>query len=160
MRLLSGGRRTLRRTLQLLGTVRVAFCTSAASGGGGTSSSPELLLVQVVHRHGDRSPITPLADREFWINQRPSEFDLAAASEMTREERDGDVEAHPAAGDGVFGTLTARGLAQMQTVGEDLRARYSQYDLIPEEYDGRLVKCYSTDFPRTIQSASGLLLGL
>eukprot|EP00966_Prymnesium_polylepis_P097823 2265306-Prymnesium_polylepis.1 len=51
-----------------------------------------------------------MADRDFWISQRPTAEALQAIAEMTTVERDSSAEAHPAAGDGTFGTLTTRGL--------------------------------------------------
>jgi hypothetical protein len=130
--------RAVRSALHLLGLVRAASSSTVPPPLPGG----ELLLVQVVHRHGDRSPITPLADRAFWKGQLPSEDELAAAA-VTTVQRTVQFEAHPAAGDGTFGTLTSRGLKQMRSVGEELRERYA--DLVPEIYDARLVKCYSTD---------------
>ena len=140
-----------------------ALLTSLARAASSVAPVPEaeLLLVQVVHRHGDRSPITPMADRDFWVNQRPSQAALAAAEAMTLVVSAEKAEsAHPAAGDGTFGTLTSRGLQGMFGVGEGLRQVEYYQGVIPEAYESRNVSVLSTNFPRTVQSVQALLSGL
>ena len=99
-----------------------------------------------------------VADKDFWVQQRPSAEALSLTAAMTALKREDDVEAHPAAGDGTFGTLTARGLAGMEEVGRTLRRSYATF--LPDAYDSTVVSCLSTDFPRTIQSAQAVLHGL
>ena len=101
-----------------------------------------------------------VADKDFWVKQRPNTEALSLTASMTelKREDEGNVEAHPAAGDGTFGTLTARGLARMEELGPSLRASYPGF--LPQSFDTALISCLSTDFPRTIQSAQAVLHGL
>ena len=118
----------------------------------------ELRHLQVVHRHGDRTPITPLADREFWNSVLPSHGtsdQLAVGTNIIR--KSGSVP-HPAAGDGVFGTLSARGVEQMRMAGAQLREMYAEF--LPATPSHEEVRVHSTDFPRTIESVQALLQGL
>lgn len=118
----------------------------------------ELRQLQVIHRHGDRTPITPLADRKFWQGVLPSQEERDGIEAGTNTLRVEGFVPHPAAGDGVFGTLTARGLEQMRLGGANLRDMYP--DFLPKAASREEVIVYSTDFPRTIQSVQALLQGL
>jgi hypothetical protein len=119
-----------------------------------------LLQVQVVHRHGDRTPISPMVDKQFWRSVIPTVSSLTALAEGTVVSRDGDASApHPAAGDGLFGTLSSRGVEQLHAIGERLRADHVP-SLLPAHPDATSLRVSSTDFPRTIQSAQALLQGL
>lgn len=146
----------------------------------------KLIQVQVVHRHGDRTPITPMRDEEFWSKTLPSPSLLEKIASGTIVKRADDKMAgsgHAAAGRGPFGKLTQLGLFQMVEVGSSLR---EQLHLDEEEDDdgnhsddeghiyiqkGRLfshkaplhpnkIVIKSTDFPRTLQSVQALLVGL
>ncbi|KAL7510582.1 hypothetical protein ACHAXN_007822 [Cyclotella atomus] len=145
------------------------------------ASSKRLRLRQVliVHRHGDRTPITPLADEEFWKSTLPQPQVLDGISKGTSLVRQEGYEPnnHGAAGKGPFGQLTLMGLLQMVSLGERLRneLEHSEEGLNSSDQqfvnNGRLftpdkplhprrVKVMSTDFPRTIQSVQALLTGL
>lgn len=145
----------------------------------------KLIQVQVVHRHGDRTPITPMKDEEFWSKTLPSSSLLEKISSGTIIKRDDDKttgSGHAAFGRGPFGKLTQLGLFQMVEVGSRLR---EQLHLDEEDEDGhhfdnegrmyiqkgRLfsqktplhpnkIVVKSTDFPRTLQSVQALLVGL
>ena len=144
----------------------------------------ELVQIQIIHRHGDRTPITPMKDKDFWKNNLPSPVLLSKISEGTiinRANTDGSKVAHQAAGKGVFGKLTKLGLLQMVEVGsrihDDIQLTQEDGTNTVDE-DGNLhvnsgylftdtnpihpskVKIKSTDFPRTIQSVQALLMGL
>ena len=144
----------------------------------------ELVQIQIIHRHGDRTPITPMKDKDFWKNSLPSPVLLSKISEGTiinRANTDGSKVAHQAAGKGVFGKLTKLGLLQMVEVGsrihDDIQLTQEDGTNTVDE-DGNLhvnsgylftdtnpihpskVKIKSTDFPRTIQSVQALLMGL
>ena len=84
---------------------------AAASAADGL----ELRQLQVVHRHGDRTPITPLTTAHFGkaLPSDDERIHLAVGTHV----KGNDGVPHPAAGDGVFGTLTARGLQQMRQGG-------------------------------------------
>ena len=126
---------------------------ASASGDG-----LQLRHLQVVHRHGDRTPVTPLADRAFWASVLPSDEERESLATGTEVVRASDSVPHPAAGDGLFGTLSARGVQQMKAGGEMLRCTYPEF--IPEVATAGAVSIYSTDFPRTIQSVQALCQGL
>ena len=118
----------------------------------------ELRHLQVIHRHGDRTPITPLADRKFWQGVLPSQEECDGLEASTKIVRDDGAIPHPAAGDGTFGTLSARGVQEMRLVGANLRDMYPGF--LPGAASPEEVHVYSTDFPRTVQSVQALLQGL
>lgn len=150
----------------------------------------QLIQVQIIHRHGDRTPITPMVERDFWTGTLPSQELLDKVAENTKIIRDYDnsnSHPHAAGGIGPFGKLTQLGLLQMIKLGEQIRSSlYLDENYIDHEseevhtidnygnvhlYRGCLftkskpihpskVKVTSTDFPRTIQSVQALLLGL
>ena len=139
------------------------------------------IVTQVIHRHGDRTPITPLTDAAYWSSLLPSDDTLTALARRTNVIRD-DNQAqtvHAAGGGDVFGRLTNEGLHQMFEVGVKLRTdveRLMQYEddgvalkgLVSSASDGgkdgidlsRWLRVASTDFSRTIQSVQALLVGL
>jgi hypothetical protein len=49
-----------------------------SSSPNSKSSFPRLILI---HRHGDRSPITPLLDEEYWASQLPQPEHIKRLSE-------------------------------------------------------------------------------
>lgn len=155
-----------RRILVSLLFLLIAMIRTAAA-----DDISRLLQVQVIHRHGDRSPITPMKDEAFWSST------LVPRQVLEKIEQDiqrNQVHTHVAAGRGPFGKLTALGLLQMVQVGSILRERY----VAPEESNNNSnssslylwnkerplqpsdIRVFSTDFPRTIQSVQGLLSGL
>jgi acid phosphatase len=168
--------------------------TAFTRGGGSQPTKTterktfKLIQVQIIHRHGDRTPITPLVEREFWESTLPSESLLDKVAEKTKiiRENNENVQAHAAGGIGPFGKLTQLGLLQMVKVGEEIRSSLHLDDTHYHESEevhsidrhghvhinnGCLftnsnpihpskLKITSTDFPRTIQSVQGLLLGL
>ena len=85
--------------------------------------SYELVQVQIVHRHGDRTPITPMKDEKYWGETLPSKNLLSKIAEGTKIKREGDSNGanHAAGGRGPFGKLTQLGLLQMIQVGSSLR---------------------------------------
>jgi Histidine phosphatase superfamily (branch 2) len=142
--------------------------------------------VQVIHRHGDRSPITPLQDEAYWQSQLIPETTLTKIAQHTRLKtgKNNSPNTHTAQGRGPFGKLTELGLLQMVQVGSELReqlvdtADHHHHDhatTILEEHSGHQLqpflftrqrpfhpqqhlRVYSTNFPRTIQSVQGLLI--
>lgn len=110
----------------------------------------------VTHRHGDRTPITPLRDTDYWNSTLVDPKTLQEIAEPTRVLH-GAIEAtHVGAGQGPYGKLTKLGLSQMTQLGHLLRETYVRYrKLTPSD-----VQIFSTDFPRTLQSAQALLTGL
>lgn len=136
--------------------------------------------VHLVHRHGDRTPITPLRDEAFWRSTLPGEAVLDNLAQGTIVLRDDDnstndtTKQHGAAGRGPFGRLTMLGLLHMVELGGRLREDLTRDDEETVEQHGRklllryrpllpddgAVAVTSTDFSRTIQSAQALLVGL
>mmetsp|Transcript_26220 Transcript_26220/g.57423 ORF Transcript_26220/g.57423 Transcript_26220/m.57423 type:complete len:516 (-) Transcript_26220:200-1747(-) len=101
-----------------------------------TSHSYRTVQVQVVHRHGDRTPITPLKNEEYWKNQLVPEDLLERVATGTKVLRNNNgsnnssdndnkgknhLEIHAAAGKGPFGKLTKLGLLGMIQVGTTLK---------------------------------------
>ena len=72
----------------------------------------------VVFRHGDRSPITTLKDKEFWHNQLAEQENVMLGFKVLREE--GDTK-HTMEGNPPFGMLTKKGVADMEAKGAKLR---------------------------------------
>ena len=139
---------------------RLSRALTVASAAVATAESLQLRQLQVIHRHGDRTPITPLADRAFWSSVLPSEAELASLEDGTTVLRPSDSKPHPASGDGLFGTLSLRGVRMMREVGAELRRTYPSllHEDLPLSADDVRVHC--TDFPRTVQSVQALLQGL
>jgi acid phosphatase len=144
------------------------------------------LQVQIVHRHGDRTPITTLKDEDYWASTLIPPDLLEKISSNTKIITSGQANTHHAGGKGAFGKLTQLGLFQMIDLGNTLREELVS-DKHPHEYDHpdayqvdphsgnkhykyvfhpqrplhpKNIKYISTNFPRTIQSAQGLLVGL
>ena len=133
----------------------------------------------IIHRHGDRTPITPLKDEDYWSSTLcPPEL-LDKLSQGTREIRT-ETLTHKAGGRGPFGKLTQMGIFQMVDVGNQLRddlcTSLSSEDACRLDEHGNRhyehlwysdnpmqlsdIKTISTDFPRTIQSLHGVLVGM
>ena len=95
----------------------------------------DLIHLSIVHRHGDRTPITPLTNEDYWKSTLP----LDGATPRRRDDGealdDVDPEGQEAVvrGEGqVYGQLTAKGCDQLQAVGALLRSRLIE----SEEYTG------------------------
>lgn len=166
--------------------ISLRFVAAASSFGEqpnnrGGGRRLRLRQVHVVHRHGDRTPITPMKDEEYWRTTLPDPTVLAGIARGTSLLRPSDGlssnNAHGAVGRGPFGQLTTMGLLQMVGLGERLRGElagdgeHRRDDDDDEDGMGRLftpeeplhpsrVRVMSTDFPRTIQSVQALLAGL
>ena len=141
-------------------SARLSRALTVASAAAATAESLQLRQLQVIHRHGDRTPITPLADRAFWSSILPSEAELTSLEDGTTVLRPSGSVPHPAAGDGLFGTLSLRGVQMMREVGAELRRTYPSllHEDLPLSADD--IRVHSTDFPRTVQSVQALLQGL
>jgi acid phosphatase len=128
----------------------------------------------VIHRHGDRSPITPLLDEDYWRGLLVPKDIAAKIAENTRLIEGPSGRQHSAKGRGPYGRLSELGLLQMIQVGTTLRERFVTEKSLDEDdsddtpflfYRERplhpsLLRIYSTDFERTIQSVQGVLVGL
>ncbi|KAL7529578.1 hypothetical protein ACHAXR_006343 [Thalassiosira sp. AJA248-18] len=173
--------------------LRLLLASSAAPLSFSKQPHPNSKLrvrqVLVVHRHGDRTPITPMRDEEYWATALPDPHVLDGIGRGTKLIRppEGGPKKHGAVGRGPFGQLTLMGLLQMVSLGERLKEELEHDDSHhhtdggdddddeknshPFVNKGRLftpakplhpsrVKVMSTDFPRTVQSVQALLTGL
>lgn len=132
--------------------------------------------VQVVHRHGDRSPITLLKDEAFWASHLVSASTLSKISSNTHVIKPDAANTHNANGRGPFGKLTKLGLLQIVDLGTSLREQLSGDNQPTADEKGRTlyphiwtpeaplspasIRVISTNFLRTVQSVQGLLAGL
>ena len=134
-----------------------------------TPKSFKTLKVQVIHRHGDRSPITPMKDVEFWSGELVDEITAKKIAENTEVIREVEF-THAAGARGPFGKLSKLGLLQMIRVGDTLLEEltqtkedglfYSPLFSAENPIHPSKLRVYSTDFSRTILSVQGLLVGL
>jgi hypothetical protein len=76
----------------------------------------QLRLVQYVHRHGDRTPITTVSDPDFWASLLPS-GEQHEVWPMLKDEGEPGADQHLFAGTGPFGQLTVRGFQQLDDEG-------------------------------------------
>lgn len=97
--------------------------------------SDELLFVLLLHRHGDRAPITqlPVISNTIFRQQWPLGL----------------------------GELTGLGMTMLHDLGERLRAEYvgpsaQNANFLSEHYDASQIYCRSSDVHRTLQSATSL----
>jgi len=160
-------------------TKRLYSSDSTNESSVGSKKIYRTVQVHVVHRHGDRSPITPLKDEDFWAKTLVPQSTLDKIASNTLIIRSDDKRnTHKANGRGPFGKLSELGLLQMIQVGNTLREQLSTDKNMDKQTDeeGNTVyphvwhpqrplkpsniRVYSTDFSRTIQSVQGLLVGL
>jgi hypothetical protein len=170
----------------VLSDAAIKFSSEEDTGSDSSTSSPKVyrtLQVQIVHRHGDRTPVTPLKDEDYWSTTLIPEATLEKIASNTNIIRP-DTET-PSAHFGKrgragspFGKLTELGLVQMVEVGGRLRKELSTDErnhLIVDDRGNHHyphvwhperplhpsnIRVFSTDFDRTIQSVQGLLVGL
>ena len=122
----------------------VAFATASSSFSKQPHPSSKLRVCQVlvVHRHGDRTPITPLKNEDYWQSALPERHVLegiARGTTLVRPPTQSDSSSsssssqrpHAATGRGPFGQLTMMGLLQMIRLGERLR---SELELSPSQH--------------------------
>ena len=103
-----------------------------------TAYSYRTVQVQVVHRHGDRTPITPLKNKEYWAQQLVPRDLIERVATGTRvlRHRHGDnnngntnsgKNRHAASGRGPFGQLSKLGLLGMIQVGTNLKEDLEEF---------------------------------
>jgi len=100
-----------------------------------SKTPPDLILLQVLYRHGDRSPTANYPTDPHKESAWPQGF----------------------------GQLTTEGMKQHYALGQYFRRRYIQgrpYRFLSEAYDRHQVRVQSTDFDRTLMSAYCNLAGL
>lgn len=170
------GSRTASSGLGIRGGATIT--SSSKSTTNSIAERGRLVQVQIIHRHGDRTPITPIAKHmEYWNSTLPQPKLLEKISRGIRLQRSSaknETMKHGARGNPPFGQLTSLGLFQMVQLGSQLREelccsntnttssiprRHKLFTVDTPLHPSR-IKARSTDFPRTIQSLQGLLVGL
>ncbi|DBB06874.1 TPA: hypothetical protein ACH3X3_009533 [Trebouxia sp. C0006] len=146
----------------------VSQCQSQRLGNSTADPSAQLKLVQVVFRHGARSPLT----KRYWDGQ---EWDVCGKpfEPVKLEIRSLDGGEQPVSGHDQAqrniklpggchkGELTKLGQQQARDVGEWLRQRYVQdLSFLPAQYEDGAVSGRTTNFSRTIATLQGVLTGL
>mmetsp|Transcript_16742 Transcript_16742/g.23656 ORF Transcript_16742/g.23656 Transcript_16742/m.23656 type:complete len:457 (+) Transcript_16742:103-1473(+) len=152
----------VKASLLLRACLLIASSYASSFSKPNPNSKLRLQQVLVVHRHGDRSPITPLKDEDFWQTQLPQSHVLEGIAKGTTLIRppEGNPK-HGAHGRGPFGQLTMMGVLQMASLGERLREEFTGTLFTDEKpLHPNRIRIMSTDFPRTIQSVQALLTGL
>ena len=145
-------------------TVPVQDEQNVGSSGMVEEGEYRLVQVQLVHRHGDRSPITPtvLNETELWPLPSADEewrksFHETYQLDFVRDTNDNNNNNNLLNLAAVArGQLTAKGAQQMMELGQTIRHSLLQQEGI----DLYRVQPTSTDFPRTVQSARAFLYGL
>eukprot|EP00927_Polykrikos_kofoidii_P077026 TRINITY_DN74019_c0_g1_i1.p1 TRINITY_DN74019_c0_g1~~TRINITY_DN74019_c0_g1_i1.p1 ORF type:complete len:381 (+),score=45.12 TRINITY_DN74019_c0_g1_i1:76-1218(+) len=122
-------------------------------------AAPSPCQVVVLMRHGDRTPIPQRIGcvdfsrfADAWESLLPNAAEQAALESVPVRRSpafDGRNSYAEFVGSRPWGQLTSRGLAQCRTAGSELRRRYPNAKL----------RVFSTDFPRTVQSAAAVVLG-
>ena len=137
--------------------------------------SRRLIHRAVIHRHGDRTPITAVGSASFWERTLPTSSALSALAQAfpvrrggrttsapgqgrLARDQDAGLSAHPAGGVPPYGQLTAVGVDQLTKLGWDLRQSLSNAGA--PRLDADRIRCFATPFSRTIMSAQALLTGL
>ena len=129
----------------------------------------------MVHRHGDRTPITKSAGsfvqteelKSIWSSKINGHESVRRWGVSNRDDTGTYITHNISSSSWPFGQLTKRGAAQMRRVGAELRERYVG-DLnflpvdLPADHSEEKFFIYvrSTRYPRTVQSVQNLLLGL
>lgn len=128
----------------------------------------ELKHMVVVHRHGDRAPISPVVGKvirsldheDFWQARLPRAEEIAAWLSLHPVELPAGDEAMDA-GEATLAQLTARGASELRNLGASLRRHLVDgAALLPAALDPSLLYARSTNSRRTQQSLQNVLLGL
>ncbi|CAD6191790.1 unnamed protein product [Caenorhabditis auriculariae] len=117
-------------------SVLVLFCFWLPVINAYSEGTKQLLFVQALWRHGDRSPT------KTW-------------------KTDGFQESSWTFGGGGWGQLSPKGMTQHFKLGKLLRSRYIEsMKFLPPVYDSKKIYIRSTDVNRTIISAMSNMLGM
>ncbi|XP_010780785.1 lysophosphatidic acid phosphatase type 6 [Notothenia coriiceps] len=145
---------------------------SSPSGETDPSSLYELKLVQVLFRHGARTPLKSIPDvmEAQWV---PTLLEPPAHTQIKYEVTDLDGGPRPPApvedsyrknilsGGSFSGQLTTVGMQQLYELGKRLRTRYvEQSSFLSSTFNPAEVYVRSTNIVRTIESAKCLVAGL
>ncbi|XP_054751654.2 lysophosphatidic acid phosphatase type 6-like [Lytechinus pictus] len=168
------------------------FSVSASSGNGAgetprasackdasiplvTRDDLELKFVQILFRHGARTPLgsgcIPKSEQSVWDKDTlfQGEADLCIDYKVRaldgRPQPEWKIEQYyrkaPLKGGSFKGQLTAKGMKQANDLGKELRRHYMEkLGFLPKEFNPQLVYTRSTNINRTLQSLGCLLGGL
>eukprot|EP00471_Norrisiella_sphaerica_P008084 CAMPEP_0184502424 /NCGR_PEP_ID=MMETSP0113_2-20130426/50313_1 /TAXON_ID=91329 /ORGANISM="Norrisiella sphaerica, Strain BC52" /LENGTH=538 /DNA_ID=CAMNT_0026891599 /DNA_START=68 /DNA_END=1684 /DNA_ORIENTATION=+ len=136
------------------------------------SGSGVPVLVQVVHRHGDRAPITPLRNEQFWRQRIAGSQRLqdggSSHDHWNFLQTKTSLDLKHAS---LWGRLTQKGASQMRSLGRQVRSELERLMSGDGTCDGandrdktchrayKLAKVASTSYHRTVMSAQEFLRG-
>eukprot|EP00282_Hemiselmis_andersenii_P005751 CAMPEP_0114141220 /NCGR_PEP_ID=MMETSP0043_2-20121206/17796_1 /TAXON_ID=464988 /ORGANISM="Hemiselmis andersenii, Strain CCMP644" /LENGTH=448 /DNA_ID=CAMNT_0001235355 /DNA_START=49 /DNA_END=1395 /DNA_ORIENTATION=- len=150
-------------------------CSPRRLLGETPSESLVLRQVVVVHRHGDRTPLSlKIGDweqsrelEEFWGGRLPSQDTLKRWGELNIDPTGTNLKprGESSSTSWPYGHLTMLGADQLRTLGSRLRERYvGLLSFLPPTLSpnatSSTLQVRSTRYPRTINSVINLLLGL
>jgi len=133
-------------------------------------SQDTLKLVQVVFRHGARTPLS----KNYWP-ELVDQWDMCgqlfepvpvnvideSGAERPVSQHDAKQRATKLPGGCHKGELTREGQRQARVFGRWLKDRYtSSFNFLPEEYVDGLLYCRTTNYARTVATLQGVLTGL
>ncbi|KAG1438025.1 hypothetical protein G6F56_012821 [Rhizopus delemar] len=132
----------------------------------------ELRLLQIVHRHGERTPVRRRLEKLFpavWnlceantamfstiaqFNQQKIDFTAVPVQRVIETEK------LEKPGSCYYGQLTNLGRFRMTSLGQRLRQVYiEKLKFLPDVFDEEGVYIRSTDYPRTQESVQQLITG-
>jgi len=151
-----------------VGQAKYNYCQAPGINPSQNTSGLVLQLVQVVTRHGDRTPTQLLPiENEVW-NCSLNWLDIFSddtfnvetpPQRLYRRTYLSNRELLP--GNCSLGQLTEKGIQQHLQLGAELRSLYvDQYQFLPPQLDLNSIWVRSTDVPRTFQSAMANLWAL
>lgn len=146
---------------------------SSGSSSSSSSSDKKLLHIVVIHRHGDRAPVTKSIGPKYphtieveneWrtriVSGRNEEILKEVAKAQCSQGNDSIYTGRDVAG-APYGQLTDKGSDQLMALGRSLRQIYAtENNFLPADLNGEHIFTRSTNICRTMNSVRSLLVGL